>query len=98
MNRCNRKVRLVMLESVLAHVEMTAFKIGARDSCAAQWVRGAGTGVKHDRETATTATIDGGRWNTAAHPLSPIESVGRAESIETGDRPETQPRAISTTQ
>jgi hypothetical protein len=36
MNRCGRKARLVMLESVLAHVEMTAFKLGARDSCAAQ--------------------------------------------------------------
>ena len=68
--------RLKMLESMQAHVEMTAFNIGKRVSFETQHGRLFGTLVKYNRKTVTVVTENRQRWNISPHLLSPAQNAG----------------------
>ena len=68
--------RLKFLESMQAHVDMMAFKLGARVSFDSQEGRQFGTLVKYNRKTVTVVTESGHRWNISPHLLSPVKDAG----------------------
>ena len=68
--------RLKFLESMQAHVDMMAFKPGARVSFDTLDGRQLGTLVKYNRKTVTVLTESGQRWNISPHLLSPVKDAG----------------------
>ena len=67
--------RLKMLESMQAHVDMMAFRLGARVSFDTQDGRQLGTLVKYNRKTVTVMTEGGQRWNVSPHLLSEVKDT-----------------------
>ena len=75
--------RLKFLESMQAHVDMMAFKPGARVSFDTQDGRQLGTLVKYNRKTVTVLTEGGQRWNVSPHLLSPVKDAGSSAQPKT---------------